>query len=426
MVYGAALLLFFVLFLRKENASSSVSPALVFFLCLMGYEILRASLAGVRSVARSHPYLTSPLSWSFYLGFLALSFSYFRTRRRAQHLLWVLVAAGFFLALNAIPFLLTQWRGFLPEGGQAGFFHPLFLSWEPLSKYLFSRFVHPNYTGDIMALGLFPALALFSYQLRALRNPEEREKGLRRILIPIFFTETAASVIALAVISFLSRGTIISLSVGLSCFLLGALTKFPSRAQWVRLLVGSFIVVGILLWAGSLPSVWKELATLQLEMKSFKEKIDLTRPAYSGEVSLEGGRRALAIYRAHPIWGVGTHGYPLVSESYATPGTEGGWGMGAAKFSSLCYYLQLLAEEGLGAYLYFLFLLAYGIEVGRGLFITRSRFQFLAALSLVSGVLMILFHAAFGVHMERFSTSMLTYILMGASLGILRKDFKHV
>ena len=91
----------------------------------------------------------------------------------------------------------------------------------------------------------------------------------------------------------------------------------------------------------------------------------------------------------------------------------------------MCHYLQVLAEEGSGAFLYYLFLLAYLAEMAKGLWGTQSRFKFIMGLSLFAPVLMILMHAAINPLMQRFSTSMLVYMTMGAGLGVLRKDFEH-
>ena len=72
-----------------------------------------------------------------------------------------------------------------------------------------------------------------------------------------------------------------------------------------------------------------------------------------------------------------------------------------------------------------MFLGAYFVEVVSGLLGTRSRFQFMAGLSLVMGVAMILIHSSIHFLMEQFSISMLVYIYMGASLGVLSKDFQR-
>ena len=94
-------------------------------------------------------------------------------------------------------------------------------------------------------------------------------------------------------------------------------------------------------------------------------------------------------------------------------------------FESMCHYAHLLAEEGIGAFIYFLFLLVYLAQSISGLWRAKSRFQFLAGLSFLSPVIMVLGHGAFNHLLQRFSMSMLLYISMGATLGVLSRSFQN-
>ena len=138
------------------------------------------------------------------------------------------------------------------------------------------------------------------------------------------------------------------------------------------------------------------------------------------DANREGIRRSLALFKHNPVGGVGTKGYEAVAKHFAIPGTEGS----LANQVALCHYAQTLAEEGLGALIYFLFLFAYLIETLMGLKKSKSRFQFIAAVSLFSAVLMVLFHAGISQLMQRFAISLLVYILMGSSLAVVSKDFE--
>ncbi len=352
-------------------------------------------------------YLSSPLLWSFYLGFFALSLTLFSRRSRVERLLWLLSWCGFLLAINVIPPLLIRGHVGYPLGdGRSVVFHPLFYSPPFVAKYVVSRFGHPNYTGDVIALGLFPAASLFVYSLR-------QRGGKNRLSLGLLATFVGAT--ALAVVLLFSRGTILSFSIGFLLYLLAGLIKFPSRRQLIFSGVVFSAVFIFLVWAGNLPAVWKEIQTLRLETREVEG-------GTSFSTNREGARRALAIYRDYPLWGVGTDGYPLVSEKYASRGSESFY---MAKVRAMCHYLQVLAEEGMGAFLYFFFLSAYFFEVVRGLWGTESRFQFMAGLSLFSAIVMILIHSTFNHLMQQFSIAMLVYIYMGASLGVLRRDFRR-
>lgn len=395
--------------LKKIKSAVPHSWTFRFFLCFLAFEV-------IRSLLLRGPYIAPLLAWFFYFGFFILSYFFFEERGRAKRLLWTLGGSGFFLALNAIPpFLIRGNSGYPTGSGSAAFFHTVFYFHEAVGKYVMGRFAHANYTGDVIALGFFPALGLLFYSLNLLRRKKNHSQQTAKVSIaslalPAIFVATTA----LAAIWIRSRGTILCFSASFAVYLFFALLKYPSRMQLTVSLAALLLIVGFLLWAGDIQATWKELQTVETEFNP------------SGSTSLstnrEGAKRALAIYRAHPLWGVGTSGYSRVSEQFATPGTEED---AMVKFKAMSHYWQVLAEEGAGAFLYFLFVGGYLFEAVRGLRRTQSRFQFTAGLSLFCAVLMVLLHASIHYLMQRYSISMLVYTLMGASLRVLRPDFEH-
>ena len=358
--------------------------------------------------------------WVFYLFFFGLSFSVFTAKKDVRRLLNVMSWSGLFVALNALPPLLMKGRpGYVPSAVKGGFFHPVFYFHPWVSHYLLSRFAHKNWTGDVMAFGLFPLLGLIFYSLDRWKGPDPRRLSVLATRL------TAALLTAAAILLLSSRGTTVFLAGSFMVFLLFLLFKFFSGRQLVFTVSVFVLIAGFAVWAGDFDKVRKRLATLQtIEVQAFKNNQE-TDPYQSRSVytNIEGAKRALRIYHDHPVWGVGTGGYAAVSEKYATPGLEKANTL--SKFAAMCFYLQLLAEEGMGAYLYFLFLAVYLVEMGWGLFKTKSRFKFIAALSLFCPVLLVFGHASINHLMQNFSFSMLVYISMGASLAVLRPDFQH-
>src|SRR3989338_3953686 len=92
----------------------------------------------------------------------------------------------------------------------------------------------------------------------------------------------------------------------------------------------------------------------------------------SFSINREGAHRAIEIYKHSPVWGVGTRNYRHASLAFARPGTES-WAM--SRLQAMCHYLQLLAEEGIGAFIYFLMIGVYFFEMSRGLIRADGRFQ---------------------------------------------------
>lgn len=416
MGYGFFVSALFLFFFRNELKHKELSRnlTLLFFASFILFQGIRSAWSlwqmlgrGLRasSTLPLTRYLESPLEWIFYFSCFVLSFFLFSRPSSARRLLWTFTFSSFFLALNAIPPLLIKGRaGYpLPEGGRV-FFHPLFYFQEWMDKYLLGSFAHPNYTGDLIAFGFFAALGLFFYFIQ---QGKEQKNFERSIVVLVFFL-MAANVVAS--ISFLSRGTILCLAFAFWVYVGILFLKYPSRAMGLLILILVALGLGFLYGAINWSMVWKELQSIPQEFSSTQMT--------SLSTNAEAAKRALVIYKVYPLWGVGTGGYASVSDIFASPASEV---LVTAKFRAMSHYLTLLAEEGIGAYLYFLFLLAYFFELGKGLWKVQGRFQFLASLSLGTTVLMLLSHASVFYLLQLFSFSSLLYILMGASLGILRQ-----
>lgn len=379
------------------------SPTALFFLAFLLFlavrtfwaaGLMKSDFDSIRLYESSLP-VWLPAFASFLIGYGVV-----QTRRSADRLLWALGWSGFFLALNVIPAVLLYGHPWYASGeGRLSFFHPIFYPLPFVSRYVLGTFAHVNYSGDVMAIGAFAAFGILFYF-----------KTISRFWLSM----TLASVIILAVLMLLSRGTVLCFSLAFFVFWLAATVRFPSHSTRLAAVAVIIFLIGFFFWMGSLQDTWREIQTLGSELD----------PDFQGsfQANREGARRALEIYRTFPLSGAGTGGYEVWAVPFAGAGTES-WPL--IRFKAMCHYLEVLAEEGIGAYFYFLMILAYGFEMIRGFIKSASRFQFLSALALFSAVGMILIHASFNHLMDRFSISTLVYLLMGASLAILRHDFEH-
>ncbi len=416
MIFGAAAGLLGILLLFQEIRKSFHFP-LIFFTVFLIFELVRALCLGV--FFKDPVYFFSPLKWAFYLVFFAVSFIFFKSRGQVSRLTQVLVWSGFFLAANAFPPLIQHHSLGYVMGKAGVFFHPLFYPHPWAQKYLFGSFAHLNYVGDLMAFGFFAALGAIFYTYHLLRDrfkyPESdtSKAPVSSQASFLFLQSTAALLIAAVVFLLFSRGTIVFFASAFLFFLLISALKFPRKSQTIFVLLVFGGLFGFLLWTGNFNAAVQEIGTLQKETQSEKSSFNH---------NVEGAQRALRIFQAKPIWGAGTDGYSRLAPEYATKGKRE---LALADYEAMCHYLHVLAEEGAGAFLYFLFLLTYFLGMMKGLFVTKSRFKFTAALALFSAVLMILGHASINHLMQRFPIALLTYICMGAGLGILRDDFKH-
>lgn len=419
---------FLISLLKKHILIPFRSLAFLLFLSFFGFQLIRSLGAAWQMYGTGRAglpmspldrYLSPPLTWLLYFGFFSLGLLFFEKRAQARRLLWFLGFCGFVLAFAAIPPLLIKghagyFAGYFGEEERYAFFPPFVYFHEIIRKYLVGRYAHPNYAGDVIALGFFPALGLFFYSLQRLGTEVRLGKGSPASAVSLGLPVILIGAEALAIVLFFSRATILCFAAAFLIFLGAVLLKYPSRVHFIFVGLAFLLVAGFLIWAGNLKAAWKEVRTVKGELVETEIK--------SFGTNVEGAKRALRIYRAFPLWGVGTRGYSSVSESFSTPGAEP---YAMRKYKAFCHYLQTLAEEGSGAFLYFLFLLAYFFESARELLKTTSRFQFMAGLSLMMPVLMILIHAAVKPVMDYFSVAAMVYLFMGATLACLRPDFEH-
>ena len=440
--FGGGLLVVALWFYRR-NFSLKIfkNPDVIFFGLFILFELVRA-LWGYYHIWTSgkagenfrlyQRYTLAPIYWwAFYFAFFLLSYVFFKKRSRVIHLLSGMSWCGLILSLNAIPPLLGRhaW-GFITEGGRTSFFYPPVYFHDWIARYVLGTVTHPNYMGDVLAFGMFAATGLSVYALmmgfdpkmKSLprRSEEEPLPGLARFFLYLTFALVSASAIFL----FFSRGTIVSLAISFAVFIALLLIKYRSVLLLVFVLFFSAAGIGFLFWAGNLQDAWKEVQTLESEMQSLKgNPLQVEYGNNSIFSNREGARRALKIYKDYKVWGAGTHGYSEIARKYAT--SEAWKRYKIADFQAMNHYLHLLAEEGSGAYLYFLTLAAYLQQILTGLFKTRSRFIFVTVLSLFGPVFLVLSHASIIPIMQGFAVSVPVYILMGASLGILSSDFDH-
>ncbi len=403
------------------------SPTLILLFSFLGFEwvrSLRAAYLLMRGISETsslslHRFLYSPVDWFLSLGFFLLAYLLYFKRDQAVRLLWVLAWGGFTVALAALPPLLIQGAGQsgYQEGSGYSYFPSFVYFHKGIDQYLVSRYAHTNYVGDIIAIGFFAAAGLLFYLLqRWLDKKKSEENGVPLPFSVLSLLGIFVGACALAIVLLFSRGTIICFALSFCLFFAVLAVKYFSRKQALTLAILFIVVAGFLIWAANLSLTWKEVMTAPKEFVFSKEQNS------SLSTNREGAKRAIRIYRVFPVWGVGRRGYSAVSDLFATPGVKH---YAMRKLKAFCHYLQVLAEEGAGAYLYFSFLLVYFFEILRGLIRTRSRFQFVAALSLSLPVILILSHAAIKPVMEYFAIATPVYLLMGASLAVLRRDFAH-
>lgn len=430
--YYFSLILFSLAFLyfwvyKRSFLKNAAFFCFLFFLC---FEIGRALWAYVSLLqgdmeeqkALLMRFQTAPKFWGSYFGVFCLSYLVFSSRKIvvwfAQGMGWIC----FLLAINIIPPLLIHERlGYLMESGKLVFFYPSIYFHPWISKYLVGHYAHPNWTGDVIAFGFFSTLGLISYGIYSFfRKKEENSKGGSALLL----SGNICLVTAAAIFLIFSRGSILSFILGLSIFFGFVILRYPSR----KLILGIILLGGSLFafvaWAGNLGEAWQEMQTLNKEVSALEKDPDKTiHKGTSIYSNREGAKRALRIYKDYSFLGVGTNGYQSVAKKYASSETWKRYKL--SNFQAMCHYLQVLAEEGLGAYLYFIFLLVGCIEVIIRLFKTSSRFQFFLALGFFSFVVMVLFHAAFNHLMQRYAISMMVYAAFGTCFGILSKNFNH-
>jgi hypothetical protein len=405
MILGVLLVLGFLVFYRDELRVVFKSVSIWFFAIFLLFEIIRAFMGSSSSIPL-HGLKIAACEWTLTFAVFLMSYVLFSSKESAQRLNWTLGITAFFLAMNALPPLLQDHQyGYYPANALNCFFYPSFYFQPWVQKYLLAQIVHINNIGDLLALGFFPMLGISFYCFQSFRD-----RGFFTSIAAGFLSLTFAAIIGGTILLFFSRGTIVFFVLSLILYMIILLVKFKS---WKLILLGFVLMFVGLGTVGNLGRAWKEVRTIEKE----SEKGSLG-------TNQEGARRAKKMYLSHALWGVGTRNYSEFSLSYATPDIQGDYQF--AKYNAMNHYLQKLAEEGFGAYFYFLLLIAYFFEMIRAAISTKSRFQFISALSLSIPVLMVLGHGLINNVLEHYTFLILVFVMMGASLGILRKDFRHV
>ncbi len=402
---------------RRAFKSFFSIPGVLFLLFLavqagnfvMGFLKVRAREEGW---APYQNYMTGPGMWFFYFMLFFIGFAWISQRERARRLLVTFLFSSFFLSANLMPPLLQGKFGFLLENGKGFLFYPAFYRIDWMKKYVFAAWSNMNWLGDFLVLGVFSGLGLCFYAFY--RIFEKKEQG--NIGEPLFFLVFAA-INAATIVLLQSRGALVCFLPLLIVYLAFAMAKFPSR---YKAMVGGatavFFIV-ILLWLGNFSGAIRELGTLSEEASGVGQ-------SHSIQLNIEGGKRALRMFQAQPVFGVGKGNYPRVSESFADEGEQSAR-IYAADTTCESHYLLMLAEEGIVSVIYFLFLISFIGYAALKTLKASSRFQQLAAFSLLIPVLHVYAHGAINAIMDRFSMAALMYLLMGSLLGLLRPDFEH-
>ncbi len=434
---GGVLALYFIVLSLFNRRLPTLSISLIFLGIFLAFEWGRAVLALNAQIGPAElraAYLKAPLFWSFYALIFLMAAQTYDSRPAAGRLFKCLAWICFFIAVNVIPAILIQGHAHYAIGdGRGSFFLPIlyFHPWIP--RYLLSRFGHPNYSGDLMALGFYAALALawyagdlffdrrrkFLQQLKEGRvQPGDKPPlPLNGILYLFIALVTGAGVLLL-----FSRGTIVFWLISVLIFLVMVLLKWRSRRVLIITIAILVLGGGFSGWTVNLPKVWNELQTLRQEQQGIEKgpirgAVGQNKSIYTNR---EGFRRALAISADYPFWGVGTQGYGIVSKKYEKEGWER---YALSRYYAMNHYLHMLAEEGLGALLYFSFLFVYGWEVLRNLFKIKSRFQGFICLAFTAWLAMIFGHALINYFLENITFSLLAHAMMGALAGISRQNF---
>jgi hypothetical protein len=431
--FSFCLLCLSLLFQPPEFRVHKINSVWGAFLILLGYQLIRAvwflqlKLRGISVYPLpdfTTQYLQSLGYWGACFAAMSMAYCFVGSKVRMIRMLQIMSATCFFLAMNAIPALYATGKAFYKiSGHEKGFYFPFLYSWDWMKRYVLPQIGHSNQMGDILAIGFYASLGLVLYgswtwweQLHV-RDDRGWQNASRvgRMGLVILLNALFAGTIASAILLLLSRGTMICFFGTLFMFGLLMALKFLSIGKIRWFLVAFVLLGGYLVWAGRLNVAVREIQTIEHE----------TLEHGTLAVNVEGARRALAIYRAFPLWGTGHGGYQLVAKKFASPAWSSDDAYVLPNFVAMNHYYQSLAEEGGGAYLYFLLFAVCLFRIILGLIRTNSRFKFIAALSLISPALMILVHASFNHLMQRFSTAALVFICIGCSLAVLRKDFQH-
>ncbi len=387
------------------------------------FQISRLIYARATAIEMFLPfYSAGAAAW---LGFFAIFFSYYwltRQKSRVNLLALFFSWTAFLLALNAIPPLLQGKSDpiYSASGSSSGFFWPAVYQWDWVRQYGLSKFTHVNLFGDILNFGFFPSLslALYALHVRKLQQSGEVLKNEKLFLRGMPFAMMnlmRGAVIVVAILLLFSRGTMASFLISGFVFIGFLCVKYPGNKKLIIMAAFVLSLFGIATWAGNLSRAAKEVATLTTE-KGEKDSSSYTNK--------RGAELALAIYHKYPLAGAGYRGYTQFAREFDED-WEKGMPLAAYHMTPFSHYFNTLSEEGAGAFLYFLALLAWLVETVWRLFRTKSYYKFVMGLGFFCGVITVLFHAAFGILMQQYATASLTYACMGITLGILSPAFQH-
>lgn len=433
-VTGGVLIFSLLIFLFKTNQSLVfICPSVWAFGAFLGFQGIRL-VAGVlqkNSLGEGllEGYLMGPLWWSLPFAFLWLCTALLYSKKGNTFFAYVLAFCGFVISLSLIPNLLSHGNGAIyhqDAQGNARFLPEFLTAIEWIPKYLLAPHTHPNLLGDLISFGCFASLGLGFYAFQEYRDPERKQSGFR-LFRKILVLLLAGFIMGAAILLLFSRGTILFFGLGLMVYFLLLAIKFPSKIQTGVILGMAAAALAFFLWAGNLDKAWKELQTLNREKEVLEKNLEYETDVYKSRSiyhNKEGIRIAKAIAQDYPLWGIGARQYVQHSAAYV-PENRSKEEFLFARAYALNHYFQKIAEEGMGAWLYFIFLGTYILEMLWKLFRTQSRFKFIVGLSLFMPVMVVLGHAAINDLMDHYTVSMIVFMVMGASLGVLRKDFQH-
>jgi hypothetical protein len=189
---------------------------------------------------------------------------------------------------------------------------------KPMESHFFSTFGYPNFAGAFFTLIAAISFGLWFYQVveEAGLTPSFIASGMddesliytHRLLVPTVLTFVAA-------FASLSRAAIL-----LSGLALVVLTVYMLMYVWNRVAVGTRVmiisVMGALAFAVCVSFLVFKLDSLKTEIKSITVASVVERVTGGGYYH---ARVAKAIYRDHPVYGVGGWGYPLYLYQYLKP-----------------------------------------------------------------------------------------------------------
>ncbi len=398
-------------------------PAVIFllFLCFVSARFLWGGYGFVFqketwNAALIQGYTVNSLIWFFYFALFVFSSRFFVIQKRIEVLLSTLTIAAAFVTLNVLPPLLLKGEyGYpSPSGDAAYLFHPLLSSHALLYEYIFGLWSNMNWVGDFLAFGTFAGFGRGFYEFYKISRSDQygrpHAQNWGRMLLNFCFSAVSSA----AVFLLLSRGTIVFFLISLVFFISFLMARTPFRGRTALFIIFFAVFIGLAGWAGKIDRAVSEVQTIDTEIH--KE----TRRSLS--VNQEGARRALRMFQKYPLLGIGKDNYAKASEDFAAEGIQN-WRSRLASEQCLSHYMQVLAEQGSGAFLYFLFLGSYVLAVLKGMWTVKSRFQMIAALALAAPVFLVLGHVAINDLMDRFSMPSLMFLCMGASLAVLSPGF---